>query len=223
MKKFIALSLILSVLVISSFAQKIPSRPDGPPPPPPPHHGKKGERNPIPFKDLELTDAQRDAFRKQRDAFKQRMDALKKEEDMTVRDWKARMENLRKEHRAAMENILTSEQKTKMEELRRREGDRRLSQMKQRLQLSDDQTEQLKNIQDATQKRMKAIRADDGLSREQKKESLRKLMKEQKESMAKLLTEEQRKKLKDMRPRDPRKRPGRPSAPGDRPAPTDMI
>lgn len=221
MKKLIPLTLILSVLAISAFAQKIPSRPDGPPPPL--HHEKKGMMDRIPLKELDLTDAQREAFRKQREAFRQRMDALKKQEDITVREWKTRMENLRKEHQAAMGNILTPEQKTKMEELRRREGDRRLGDLKQRLQLSDDQTMQLKKIQEATQKRMRALREDSGLSAEQKRESMRKLMKEQKESMTKLLTEEQRKKMKDMRPHGPGKRPGRPGMPPAPPESTDII
>lgn len=215
MKKSIVSMIGLILLFIgSSYAQQTPGRPDGPPPPPP--HQRKGGQNRLPLKALKLSDAQKESFKKQRTEFKQRMDALKKEEDITVKEWKSRMEKLRKENQTAMQNILTPDQKEQLKKMREEAGQKQLQGMKERLNLTEDQTAQLKKQRSATQKQLKAIRENENISTEQKKEAVKKLMKVQKESMEKLLTEEQKKKWKAMRsngPKAPGHRPGMPPPP----------
>jgi len=218
MKKSFALLLLVTGLTGAAFAQKIPDRPDGPPP-----HHKKGGRGRLPLKELELTDAQRDAFRKHREGFKQKMDALKKEDNITVKEWRSRMEALRKENQTALQGILTPEQKKKMKNMREGRQAQQLQGMKDRLGLSDDQLSQLKKQRSATQKEVQAIRGNTSLSPEQKKESLKRLMKEQREQVDKLLTPEQRAKRKEMRPpHGPRGRRPHPDGPppAERPAST---
>jgi Spy/CpxP family protein refolding chaperone len=230
MKKSMVCTLgLLLALTGVGFAQQIPGRPDGPPPPP--HHARKGGPGHMPMKELNLSDAQKESFKKQRSEFKQRMDALKKEENITVKEWKSRMENLRKENQSAMQNILTPEQKEKMKSMRGKAGEMQMQGMKERLNLTDDQAVQLKKQQSATQKQMQAIRENASLSTEQKREASKKLMKEQKESMEKLLTEEQKKKFKEMRsngPKGPMHRRGTqppppPSSEEDRKRPKQKI
>jgi len=211
MKKTLALVLLVAGLTGTAISQKITERPDGPPPPPP--HARKGGHERMPLKELNLTDAQKESFKKQRTEFKQRMDALKKEENITVKEWKSRMEKLRKENQSAMQHILTPEQKEKMKSMRGKAGEMQMQGMKERLNLTDDQAAQLKKQQSATQKQMKAIREDASLSSEQKKEAAKKLMKEQKDSMEKLLTEEQKKNWKEMRSNGPNRRGHRPGMP----------
>lgn len=227
MKKILA-SLLLAVgLTGSAFSQQIPDRPDAPPPPP--HHGKqhkKGEHPPLPLEELNLTDGQKESFRAQRAAFKQRMEALKKEENITVKEWKSRMETLKKENLQAMQNLLTPEQREKMNKMRAQAGDRSMDRMKEQLNLTPDQMSQFKKIRTATLKQMKAIRENASLSSDEKKSSLKKLMKEQKEGFDKLLTPEQREKRTQMRPKHgPKGRHPRPemSLPPDAPAPPKSI
>ncbi len=227
MKKILTTLLLVAGLAGTAISQKIPDRPEGPPPTPhKPRHEKKGGAQHLPLKELELSDAQRDAFRKQRESFKQRMDVLKKEENITVKEWKSRMENLRKENLSVMQNILTSEQKTKMSELRRKTQDRQMQGIKKQLNLTEDQLSQLKKQRAATQKQLQAIRENNTLTETDKKEATRKLMKEQKESFGKLLTPEQKAKQKEMRPpHGPKGRPGRQGMmppPPDAPAPISI-
>ena len=229
MKKILAFVLLVAGLTGTAISQKITDRPDGPPPPP--HHARKGGPGHMPMKELNLSDAQKESFKKQRSEFKQRMDALKKEENITVKEWKSRMENLRKENQSAMQNILTPEQKEKMKSMRGKAGEMQMQGMKERLNLTDDQAVQLKKQQSATQKQMQAIRENASLSSEQKKEAAKKLMEEQKESMEKLLSEEQKKKFKEMRsngPKGPMHRRGTqppppPSSEEDRKRPKQKI
>jgi Spy/CpxP family protein refolding chaperone len=215
LKKILASLLIATGMTGSVFSQQIPERPDAPPPPP--HHGKqhkKGGQPPLPLKELNLTDAQKESFRKQRDAFKQRMEVLKKEENITVKEWKSSMETLMKENLLAMQNILTPEQREQMKNLRAQAGDRSMNRVKEQLNLTADQMSQFKKIRTATSKQMKAIRENASLSSEEKKSSMKKLMKEQKEGFDKLLTPEQREKQKQLRPaRGPKGRHPRPGMP----------
>lgn len=224
MKKSIVFLLGLALLFTGSgYAQQIPARPDGPPPPPP--HARQGGQNRFPLKELNLSDAQQATFKKQRTEFKQRMDALKKEEDITVKEWKSRMEKLRQENQSAMRNILTPEQKDQLKKMRAQAGKQQMQGMKAHLNLTEEQTAQLKKQRSATQKQLQAIRAHASMSTEQKKEAVKNLMKEQKESLEKLLTEAQLKKWKAMRsnrPKGPGHRPGMPPPPSgqnERPKP----
>ena len=156
------------------------------------------------MKELGLTDAQKQAFKTQRADFKQRMEALKKQDELTVKEWKSRLETLRKEHQTALQKILTPDQQAKMKQLRKAAGDKQLQRMKEQLNLTEEQTAQIKQQRAAAQKQMQAIRENKKLSTDQKKEAAKKLMKEQKEGLQNLLTEEQKKKWKTLRPQGPR-------------------
>lgn len=227
MSKILASLLIATGLTGSAFSQQIPDRPDAPPPPP--HHIRQHKlrgHQEIPLKELNLTDGQKESFRAQREAFKQRMEALKKEDNITVKEWKSRIETLKKENLQAMQNILTPEQREKMYNMRTQAGDRSMDRMKEQLNLTPDQMSQFKKIRNATMKQMKAIRENASLSSDEKKSSMKKLMKEQNEGFEKLLTPEQREKRMQMRPmhdtkgRHPRR--GMPPPP-DAPAPPKSI
>lgn len=213
MKKIFSTLLLVAGLAGAAISQKTPNRPDGPPPPPRPKQERKGPMNRIPWKELDLTDAQRDAFRKQRESFQQKMEALKKEENITVKEWKSRMDKLRKENQSAMQNILTADQKAKIKRLREEQEVRQTQALKKRLDLSDEQMGQIKNQRANTQKQMKAIRENNALSASEKREAMKKLMKEQKDNFEKVLSAEQRVKWKDMRRMQGPRRPQGPDMP----------
>lgn len=223
MKKLISLLLLATGLFGSAMAQKNRERDNVPPPPPQHEQQRKGGMSRLPLKELDLTDAQKESFRKQRESFKKSMEALKKEENITVKEWKSRMEKLRKDNQTALQNILTPEQKAKIQRLREEQQVRQMQSMKKRLDLSDEQAEQIKSQRAATQKQIKAIRENDRLSATEKREAMQKLMREQKDNMEKILTPEQRVRLKDMPrpqqgPNRGRLRPGMsPSPDPDRP------
>lgn len=220
MKKLIPLLLLATGLFGSAMAQKNRERADGPPPPPRQEQQRKGGMSRLPLSALDLTDAQKESFRKQRESFKKNMDALKKEENITVKEWKSRMEKLRKDNQTAMQNILTPDQKAKIKRLREEQQVRQMQSMKKRLDLNDEQVGQIKGQRAATEKQMKTIRENDRLTATEKREAMKKLMREQKDNLEKILTPEQRVKLKDMpRPHQGPNRRG--PRPGMRPPPDE--
>ncbi|MBM3432481.1 MAG: hypothetical protein FJX92_05715 [Bacteroidetes bacterium] len=218
MKKLIPLLLLTVGIIGTAFAQKKHDRSDDPPP----HHGK-GRMGPgagIPWEELSITDEQRDAFRKQRETFRKKMKALRKEEDITVKEWKSRLQNLRQENRSVMQNILTKEQKEKIKTIREERGNRQIERMKERLGLSSEQVEKIKKQRAKMQKEVQALQENKSLSVKEKKEAMQNLKKEQKESLEKILTTEQLKKMKERHFRKDGPPPG-PGRKGKRPPPAD--
>jgi Spy/CpxP family protein refolding chaperone len=212
MKK-IVLSVLAFSVVLSVKAQEIPERKTDAPPM---HHrkdreGMRDHRDTM--KDLNLTDTQKDQFKKERESFHQQMDVLKKKDDITVKEWRSRMENLRKEHKSRIDGILTTEQKQHIEKLkvegRARHEDmmkKRGEEMKTRLGLTDEQSAKLKKNHEDMEIKMKAIREDKSLSEEKKREAVKDLMKSNKDALKSILTEEQMKKMKEERMERPKNR-----------------
>lgn len=175
-------------------------------------HGKmKGrhDRHEM-MKQLNLTEEQKAKFKAQKDEFRKQMDELKKNDNITVKEWKAKMETLRKDQRSKMEGLLTPEQKTKMEQLKKdgqakREEMRKqhFEKMKTDLGLSQEQAAKMEKQRAEMDKQLKTIRENKNLSDEQRREQTKELMKQRKDNMKSILTEEQMKKLKESHPRHP--------------------
>lgn len=205
MKKIILSTLVLS-LAFALQAQEIPDR--------------KGERPTLierkkhhrgmEFQKLNLTEEQKAKFKSQDESFRKQMDALKKNDNITVKEWKAKAENIRKEHKANINGILTSDQKAQIEKrkvevkekhasMRKEKGEK----MKTALGLTDKQSAKIQSNRKEIGEMMKSLRESNSLSDEQKKEQMKEMMKKQKESMKSILTEEQLKKLKEIKHKRP--------------------
>jgi Spy/CpxP family protein refolding chaperone len=209
MKKIILSALVLS-FTIAATAQEIPERKTERPA----IHDRmkhKGKGNHDMIKELNLTDAQKQQMKAQREEFRGQLSALKKNDNITVKEWKSKMEGLRKEQKAKMDGILTSEQKATMEKMKTEGKAKHESRMKERgeqmkkeLGLSADQSAKMEKNRAEMGKQLKTIREDKTLTDEQKKEKSKELMKQQKEKTKSILTEEQQKKMKEMREHKPR-------------------
>lgn len=215
MKKIIAAALVLSVSFALN-AQEIPDRKTDKPGMQQRHKGHRG----MDMKQLNLTDAQKEQFKKEKESFKFKMDELKKNENITVKEWKGRMESIRKDHKAKIDGILTAEQKAQVEKMKtegrsRRDGmmkekaehdgmmKKRGDDMKTRLGLTDEQAAKLQQNRKETGEKMRSIRENKSLSEEKKKEEIKEIMKAQKESLKSILTEEQMQKMKEERKHKP--------------------
>jgi len=175
------------------------------------HHKQRGHHDrKMAFKQLNLTDSQKEQFKTQNEAFRKQMAELKKNENITVKEWKSRMENLRKDHKAKMENIFTAEQKAKLEKMKEEkkamhevDAKARLEKMKIHLGLTDDQAAKLSKNRTEMAEKMKAIRENKSITEEKKREEMKELAKKQQEAMKSILTEEQLKKMKEGRKHRP--------------------
>lgn len=210
MKKILAMFLVAAVTGLSANAQEIPQRkhegfkPQG-------HHGQmKHRRGGLDMQKLNLTDAQKEQFKAQHESFRKQLEELKKNENITVKEWKSRMENLRKENKTKMDGILTSDQKAQIEKMKTEQkamheidAKARAEKMKLKLGLSDEQSAKLQKNRTEMAEKIKAIRENKSLSDEKKKEEMKELMKKQKENMKSILTEEQMKKLQEGRKHGP--------------------
>ena len=220
MKKIILSVAILS-LGFAVKAQEIPERKHG-------EHrmherGKMHHGAGMDMQKLNLTEDQKTAFKTQRENFRKQIVELKKNENITVKDWKEKMETLHKENKTKMENILTKDQKAQLEKMKaeRKEkfqemAKKRGEEMKTRLGLSADQSAKIEKNRADMQQKMKAIKEDKKLSDEQKREKVKELMKAQKENMKSILTDEQLQKLKESRHKRPEDRDGERKKPQDK-------
>ncbi|MCB0714853.1 MAG: hypothetical protein KDC06_02455 [Chitinophagaceae bacterium] len=174
------------------------------------HHQdmRKGHR--MDLQKLNLTDAQKAQFKAQREDFKNKMAALKKEDNITVKEWRTKMQALRQENKTKTESIFTPEQKDQLKKMQAERQQKRKEmmqkkgeKMKKALNLTDAQSKQLKDQREATQKQMKAIKENDQMTPAQKKEAIQQLMKSSHEKRKSIFTEEQKQKMKDMRQHKP--------------------
>jgi len=167
---------------------------------------RKRHHKGMDMKQLNLTEEQKAKFKSQNESFRKQMEELKKNENITVKEWKSKSETLRKEHKANMGSILTSDQKAQLEKIKaegraKQEGrmKERGERMKTQLGLTEEQSAKMQSQRKLSGEKMKAIRENKSLTDEQKKEQMKDLYKEQKAGMESILTEEQLKKLKETR------------------------
>ena len=163
------------------------------------HHGMMA-------KELNFTDAQKQQAKANAQSFKQKMQELNKNDQMTVKEYREKKEALRKEQKASMENLLTSDQKAKLQKMKvdhmaKREAhySKHLDKMKTNLNLSDEQVVKMKENRESFKNKFKAIRENGSLDATQKKEQLMTLKKDQREKMESLFTKEQKDKIQEMK------------------------
>lgn len=173
-------------------------------------HGQGGmhrqHHNMFMMKELNLTDAQKQQAKANREDFKQKMQELNKNESITVKEMRDRKAALMKEQKAKMEALLTPEQKTKLEQMKveqKQKADERfakhLDKMKSDLGLTETQLTQLKTQRQDMRAKFEALKNNESLSREQKKEQFMALKEEAKEAHKKIFTPEQLKKMEEMK------------------------
>lgn len=218
MKKILTLSLAFSALVFSATAQEQreirkdkSARTEG-------RAGMKGDKKDM-MNDLNLTEAQKTQMKASREEFKLKMAALKAQ-DLPEGQMKERRKALHAEQKAKMESILTTEQKAKMAEKRKSyegkgkfEGKKGMKgkgmkgkgmkgqhgDMKAQLGLTDDQVTKLKAQKTAMKAKRDAIKNDQTLTQEAKKDKMKALKAEAKTQRKSILTAEQIQKMEALK------------------------
>lgn len=176
------------------------------------HHHPGG----MAFKNLNLTDAQKQQMKADHESFKKQMHELDKNDNMTVKEYREKKDALHKAQKEKMMSMLTPEQKNQLEQnkknrLAEREARdaKRMEKMKTNLGLTDDQVAKIKTSRESIRTQMNAIREDDKLSSTEKKEKLMALKEQHKNSIKQYLTPEQISKMEEMKKMKADKKPAR--------------
>ncbi len=164
--------------------------------------GKHGKHKGAAFgKDLNLTDAQKNQMKSLNEEYRAKFKALK-DAGTSKEDMKAKAQALRQEQHTKMQSILTAEQKAKMAEWKEKrkseakvKGENRFAEKQKELGITNEQAAKLKAQNEAFRNKAKAIRENESLSKEQKKEQFKALQAERKENMNAILTAEQIQKM----------------------------
>ena len=194
MKKIVIGFVAIASIIFSANAQETTKMKHHPS-----HHGKE-----MMLKQLNLTAAQKEQLKASRENIKAQMAELNKNENITVKEYKARKAAILKSQKTAMEQVLTPEQKSQLAKnkleykgKRQLHAAERLDKMKASLGLSEDQVAKIKSNREASHAKAKAIKENGQLSQTEKKEQLMALKEEQKNSFKQLLTPEQNVKLEE--------------------------
>jgi len=204
MKKFIVCTFVLAVAIQGIKAQEIPERTRETIN----RHHRDGVNR------LNLSEEQKAKFKSLNEDFRTQMEELKKKDDITVKEWRSRMENLRKDHRDKISSLLTDDQKNQLKKSREarqlRQSDRRkegFDRMRTRLNLTDDQAAKLKQSHSDMAEKIQSIRENQSLTDDQKKEQVKELKKKNQENLKTILSEDQLKRLHEKQVRRPAKLP----------------
>ncbi len=156
--------------------------------------------------DINLTDAQKHQARALNEDYHVKVKNLEKDNNITLKDYRAKKASLEQERKAKFQALLTPEQKDKIAQDRKARSEKmkmiaqkRMDKMKADLNLTDEQVAKIQEQRKSSMEQMKAIRENSSLSQEQKKEQLMNLHKSMHDSMNSILTADQIKKRDEMR------------------------
>ncbi len=117
MKKLFAFAIAASIFTFSATAQtERVMKTDGQKKE---HHMNKGKHKGQMKKELNLSDDQGQKLKAINQDMKAKREALKSQDMLTVREMKARKEALKNEHKAQISSVLSTEQRAKMEEMKK--------------------------------------------------------------------------------------------------------
>lgn len=204
MKKILSATLLIAALALSATAQVQ-------------RHGKfgqgdrmgnmhKGEGMKKMAKDLNFSDAQKQQMQTIHKDSRTKLEALRAEKNITVGEMESRRKAILDEQKTKMDAVLTSDQKAKLEQ-RKADMDKkrqemqvkRQGRMKKELNLSNEQAEKIKALNEKSRNEMKAIRENTSLTQEEKKAKAKAIKEATKAERLSILTTEQKTKLEQMR------------------------
>ncbi len=167
--------------------------------------GEKRQHQGKMMKNIDFTEAQKAQMKAINEEHRQQMQELRKNENITVKEQRTQMAAIQKDHREKMQNLMTPEQKQEMAKARDEQrknhteaGKQRSEKMKEELGLNNEQAARLAESNKAAAEKMKAIKANESLTQQQKMEQVKTIKEEQKKIRESILTADQLSKMKEM-------------------------
>ena len=158
---------------------------------------------------LDLNDAQKVKVKAQNEQFKKQMEELKAS-NLSDEQKKVRRKEILEARRQQMASILTPEQKLKARKIKKEKNDKKdigiknreirkekVEKLKEDVALTNNQSAQLKALNESFRTKVKAVQSNATLTGEQKKEQRQALQLKHKEDIRSLLTTEQKDRMKN--------------------------
>jgi len=169
-----------------------------------------GRRKDMAMEQLDLTADQKAKVQSIREAQRKELQALEKNDQMTVKQWKEKRKELQEKYQAQYQAVLTPAQ---LGELKKRKAehnekgfDRRGEQFRNQgaflskeLSLSAEQQTKVRNIFQEFRTKAQAIRANNSLTQEQKKEQMHSLSGQYMDQAKAVLNAEQLKRFEELK------------------------
>ena len=179
-------------------------------------NGKDHHEKGMMMKQLDLTADQKEKIKISREDFRTKMITLNQDKSVTLKDYRDKKYILRKEEKMQFLNILTPDQKTKLEQIKKDNkakhelmAAKKIDKLKTELNLTDEQVATIKANRQAIRTKVQAIIQNDSLSRTDKKEQLMSIKDANKDSMKTILTADQYTKWQELRKERMEKMQGR--------------
>ena len=137
--------------------------------------------------------------------YRKKSSDLYKNDNLTLREYKSQLLALQKDKKNKLQAILTTDQKAKIVEFKKKRQENaqvmaaaRLERLKINLKLSDQQAATIKSQEQNLRVQMQSIRDNDNLMRQQKMEQIKALLAKQKDAIKSVLTPEQQSQFENM-------------------------
>ncbi|MFN2457793.1 MAG: hypothetical protein ABR502_06310 [Chitinophagaceae bacterium] len=161
---------------------------------------------------VNLSNDQQTRIRSINENFRKQMEELRKQDQLTVKEMNEKKHSLQKQHKQDIQAVLTAEQKEQLAKSKKEQKEKGLKSRKEKagkiseeVDLTNDQRQKITQLRESYHAKAEALKNDNTLTKEQKRERLQELMKQQRAEMKTILTEEQIQKLQSRE----RKRPGK--------------
>jgi hypothetical protein len=163
---------------------------------------------------LHLTDAQKQQLKSIQQDYQKKIDLLDQQQNLTVKEYNDRKTALRKDMITKRQTVFTKEQKNRIEtakqlhELKMKEMRiKRMAMMREKLDLSDEQVNQINSLHEKKKAEIDKIKNDAKLNDQEKLVRIKAVMNEVKDAQKKIMTEEQLGKLENIKKSKEQKRP----------------
>lgn len=151
----------------------------------------------------ELSDEQKNKFKSLQEDFRKNMMDLRKKDDITVKEWRSRMENLQKKHQEDMQSIFTPEQKERMKLQKNRMADinarAKMNRLPMRLRVNPGPSERLYKLYRVMPDRMQNYRGHQFLNMQKRRAELRWMMERRYRNLKTIPMFDQKRRMEQLR------------------------
>jgi Spy/CpxP family protein refolding chaperone len=168
-------------------------------------HGKKMEKGAI-AKKLNMTEAQKTQVKMYQQEYKAKLGVLDKNDQMTMGDYKKQKAQLQADKKTKMGTVLTTDQKNQVAQFKaekkvqhKEKQEKKMKALQTKLNLTEVQVKDMAARKEQAQKEIATIKANQSLTKEDRKIQIKALKVKQKEGFVSSLTAEQKQQLEQLK------------------------